>query len=79
MKIIKHEQQIEHRHTHTPSIAFRQLPPNSAITAYADDDVGLNVLRCRADMLGTVGYPTEGALCISGQLSTDAVSALRKV
>ena len=26
-----------------------------------------------------IGYATEGALFISGQLSTDAVSALRKV
>jgi len=43
--------------THTPSIAFGHLPPNSA----------------------TFGYATEGALFISAQLSTDAVSALRKV
>ena len=43
--------------THTPSIAFRHLPPNSAGVIYA----------------------TEGALFISAQLSTDAVSALRKV
>ena len=42
---------------HTPSIAFRHRPPNSART----------------------GYATEGALFISAQLSTDAVSALRKV
>ena len=42
---------------HTPSIAFRHLPPNSA----------------------RFSYPTEGALFISAQLSTDAVSALRKV
>ena len=42
---------------HTPSIAFRHLPPNSAI----------------------FGYATEGAHFISAQLSTDAVSALRKV
>ena len=42
---------------HTPSIAFRHLPPNSART----------------------GYATEGALFISAQLSSDAVSALRKV
>ena len=41
---------------HTPSIAFRHLPPNSARFSYA----------------------TEGALFISAQLSTDAVSALRK-
>ena len=49
------------RHTqtpsHTPSIAFRHLPPNSA----------------------RFGYATEGALFISAQLSTDAVSALQKV
>ena len=43
--------------THTPRIAFRHLPPNSARFSYA----------------------TEGALFISAQLSTDAVSALRKV
>ena len=42
---------------HTPSIAFRHLPPNSARFSYA----------------------TEGALFISEQLSSDAVSALRKV
>ena len=42
---------------HTPSIAFRHLPPNSARFSYA----------------------TEGALFISAQLSSDAVSALRKV
>ena len=41
-----------HTMVHTPSIAFRHLPPESA---------------------------TEGALFISAQLSTDAVSALRKV
>ena len=42
---------------HTPSTAFRHLPPNSARFSYA----------------------TEEALFISAQLSTDAVSALRKV
>ena len=42
---------------HTPSIAFRHLPPNFARFSYA----------------------TEGALFISAQLSTDAVSVLRKV
>ena len=42
---------------HTPSIAFRHLPPNSARFSYA----------------------TEGALFISAQLSTDAVTAFRKV
>ena len=42
---------------HTPIIAFRHLPLNSA----------------RFD------YATEGALFISAQLSTDPVSALRKV
>ena len=42
---------------HTPSAAFRHLPPNSARFSYA----------------------TEGALFISAQLSSDAVSALRKV
>ena len=43
--------------SHTPNIAFRHLPPNSARFSYA----------------------TEGALFISAQLSTDAVSAPRKV
>ena len=42
---------------HTPSIAFRHLPPNSARFSYA----------------------TEGALFVSAQLSSDAVSGLRKV
>ena len=42
---------------HTPSIAFRHLPPNSARFSYA----------------------SEGALFIPAQLSSDAVSALRKV
>ena len=42
---------------HTPSIAFRHLPPNSAGFSYA----------------------TEGALFVSAQLSTDAVSAFGKV
>ena len=42
---------------HTPSIAFRHLPPNSARFSDA----------------------TEGVLFISAQLSSDAVSALRKV
>ena len=41
---------------HTPSIAFRHLPPNSARFSYA----------------------TEGALFISAQLSSDAVSALER-
>ena len=45
------------RLTHTPSIACRHLPPNSARFSYA----------------------TEGALITSAQLSSDAVSALRKV
>ena len=45
------------RQSHTPSLAFWHLPPNSAIT----------------------GYATEGALLVSAHLSTDAVSALRKV
>ena len=46
-----------HLESHTPSIAFRHLPPNSARFSYA----------------------TEGVLFISAQLSSDAVSALRKV
>ena len=45
------------RLSHTPSIAFRHLPPNSA----------------------RFNYATEVALFISAQLSTDAVSALRKL
>ena len=48
---------LAHVTPHTPSIAFRHLPPDSARFSYA----------------------TEGALFISAQLSTDAVSALRKV
>ena len=48
---------VPHTPDHTPSIASRHLPPNSARFSYA----------------------TEGALFISAQLSTDAVSALRKV
>ena len=43
--------------SHTPSIAFRHLPPDSARFSYA----------------------TKGALFISAQPSSDAVSALRKV
>ena len=43
--------------THTPSIAFRHIPSNSARFSYA----------------------TEGVLFISAQLSSDAVSVLRKV
>ena len=43
--------------SHTPSIAFRHLPPNSARIIYA----------------------TEGALCISADLPTSAVSVLPKV
>ena len=43
--------------SHSPSIAFRHLPPNSARFSYA----------------------TKGALFISAQMSSDAVSALRKV
>ena len=46
-----------HLYAHTPSTAFRPLPPDSARFSYA----------------------TEGVLFISAQLSSDAVSALRKV
>ena len=46
-----------HSMCHTPSTAFRHLPPNSV----------------------RFSYVTEGALFISAQLFTDAVSALRKV
>ena len=64
-KIIAHtfHQSTQHRQpsgqieSHTPSIAFRHLPPNSA----------------------RIGYVIERTLLISGQLSTDAVSALQKV
>ena len=45
------------RETHTPSIAFGHIPPNSARFSYA----------------------TEGALFIAAQLSSDPVSALRKI
>ena len=48
---------LSHLSVHTPSTAFRHLPPNSARFSYA----------------------TEGALFISAQLSSDVVSALRKV
>ena len=55
--VVRYKYVCTHRCRHTPSIAFRHLPPNSARS----------------------GYATEGALFISTQLSTDAVSALRKV
>ena len=48
---------VPHPKTHTPSIAFRHLPLDSA----------------------RFGFATEGALFISTQLSTDVVSALRKI
>ena len=48
---------LNQANTHTPSTAFRHIPPNSA----------------------GFSYTTEGALFISAQLSTDAVSAFRKV
>ena len=51
--VYNHQQSLHH----TPSIAFRNLPPDSA----------------------RFSYTTEGALFISAQLSTDAVSSLRKV
>ena len=54
---LSHYHVVCHSFHHTPSIAFRHLPPNSARFSYA----------------------TEGALFISAQLSSDAVSALRKV
>ena len=46
---------LEFGYPHTPSIAFRHLPPNSARTGYADDyDVELHVLGCRLIwLLGT--------------------------
>ena len=50
-------QQHETDHGHTPSVAFRHPPPNSA----------------------RIDYATEGVLFIAAQLSSDAVSALRKV
>ena len=52
-----HARAQTHSQAHTPSIAFRHPPPNSA----------------------TFSYATEGALFISAQVSSDAVSALRKV
>ena len=95
--------------THTPSIAFRHLPPNSARFSYATEGSlfisaqlstdavsgppkgsGTNTNDCRTHTPSTAfrhippnsarfSYATEGALFISAQLSTDAVSALRKV
>ena len=53
--------------SHTPSISFLHLPPNSTRFGYATEGAP------RFD------YATDGALIISAQLSTDAVSALRKV
>ena len=67
----------------TPSIAFQHLPPDSAITGYADDDVGHNVLRCRADILGAkrlVTLPKGHSLSPrSCPPPMHAVSAFRKV
>ena len=55
--VVRYKYVCTHRCRHTPSIAFRHLPPNSARFSYA----------------------TQGALFISAQLSTDAVSTLRRV
>ena len=68
--------------SHTPSIAFRHLPPNSARFGYATEgalftpSIGFRHLPPNS---ARIGYATEGALFASTQLSTDAVSALRKV
>ena len=96
--------------THTPSIAFRHLPPNShSVHRFPAPS---SQLTLRASLSGTFlqtpppsiasrhlppthtpsiafrhlppnsarfGYATEGTLFISVQLSSDAVSALRKV
>ena len=88
---------------HTPSTAFRHLPPNSARFSYVTEGA-LFYLRAAVHRRGQrppkgsgtnhtpsiafrhlppnaarFSYATEGALFISAQLSTDAVSALRKV
>ena len=88
---------------HTPSTAFRHLPPNSARFSYATER-GTLYLRAAVHRRGQrppkgsgtnhtpsiafrhlppnsarFSYATEGAFFISAQLSTDAVSALRKV
>ena len=60
-----------HRLKHNPSIAFRHLLPNSATTGYVTEGALF--------ISATTGYVTEGALFISAQLSSDAVSAVRKV
>ena len=51
------------RLTLTPSLTFQRLSPNSA----------------RIARTARIGYATEGPLFIPVQLSTDAVSAFRKV
>ena len=70
---------------HTPSIAFWHLPPDSARTGYATE--GALDLTLRPSLSGTflqtlpeLVTPLKGySVFISAQLSTDAVSALRKV
>ena len=76
---------------HTPSIAFRHLPPHSQHRFPAPSSTlpaSLSgtflhapsiAFRHRPPDSARFGYATEGALFISTQLSTDAVSAFRKV
>ena len=75
----------------TPSIAFRHLPPNSehrfpALSSKLRVSLSGTFLQTPSIAFrhlppnsARFGYATEGALFISAQLSTDAVSALRKV
>ena len=68
---------------HTPSTTFRHLPPKEGCRKPVLGVWGHSTLR--ASLSGTFlqtarfSYATEGALFITAQLSTDAVSALRKV
>ena len=76
---------------HIPSIVFRHLPSNSATFGYATEGAlfylraSVQRRKLRASLSGTfrqtarLSYATEVALSISAQLSSDAVSALRKV
>ena len=77
----------------TPSIAFRHLPPNSeyrfpAPSSKLRASLSSTFLQTHTPSIAFLhlppnpaifGYATEGALFISAQLSTDAVSALRMV
>ena len=62
---------------HTPSIAFRHLPPNSARTGYTTEGAPFISAQLSSDAVSALA--TEEAPFISAQLSSDAVSALRKV